>query len=116
MTTTAGRVYAGLRPGTTTDSLRVADSNGALADHLACFAPKPGTPSCYPLGRSMPSAEAISCSCRRLSVRARSGRARKRPCWKSAYLDRRPKSARRERETIDRLRPGRHPGAEQNGP
>lgn len=50
MTTTAGRVYAGLRPGTTTDSLRVAVSNGALADHLACFAPKPGDAILLPAG------------------------------------------------------------------
>ena len=50
MTTTAGRVYGGLRPGTTTDSLRVAVSNGALADHLACFAPKPGDAILLPAG------------------------------------------------------------------
>ena len=44
------RVYAGLRPGTTPDSLRVALSTGALADQLARFAPKPGDAIFLPAG------------------------------------------------------------------
>jgi mannose-6-phosphate isomerase len=44
------RVYAGLRPGTTADSLRGAVSNGALADQLARFAPKPGDAIFLPAG------------------------------------------------------------------
>jgi mannose-6-phosphate isomerase len=36
------RIYAGLKPTTTADTLRRAIANGTVADHLACFAPKPG--------------------------------------------------------------------------
>ncbi|MFH1264054.1 MAG: type I phosphomannose isomerase catalytic subunit [Pseudomonadota bacterium] len=36
------RIYAGLNPGTTTDGLRQALENGAIADHLASFTPRPG--------------------------------------------------------------------------
>jgi mannose-6-phosphate isomerase len=35
------RIYAGLKPGTTADDLRRALANGKVADHLACFTPKP---------------------------------------------------------------------------
>jgi mannose-6-phosphate isomerase len=44
------RVYAGLPSGTTTGSLRAAVGNGALADHLARFAPKPGDAILLPAG------------------------------------------------------------------
>jgi mannose-6-phosphate isomerase len=44
------RVYAGLRPGTSAGSLRAAVSSGALADHLAGFAPKPGDAIFLPAG------------------------------------------------------------------
>ncbi len=44
------RVYAGLRPGATRDSLRGPPGNRALADHLACFAPKPGDAIFLPAG------------------------------------------------------------------
>jgi mannose-6-phosphate isomerase len=46
----ASRVYAGLRPGTTAETLRAAIDNGALADHLACFAPKAGDAILLPAG------------------------------------------------------------------
>ncbi len=36
------RIYAGLKPATTADDLRRAIANGTVAEHLACFAPKPG--------------------------------------------------------------------------
>ena len=36
------RIYAGLKPATTADNLRRAIANGTVADHLACFTPKPG--------------------------------------------------------------------------
>jgi mannose-6-phosphate isomerase len=36
------RIYAGLQPGTTAEVLRHALNDGTVADHLACFAPKPG--------------------------------------------------------------------------
>ena len=36
------RIYAGLKPATTADNLRQAIANGTVADHLACFTPKPG--------------------------------------------------------------------------
>jgi mannose-6-phosphate isomerase len=37
-----GRIYAGLKPDTTADVLRWALANKTVADHLACFKPKPG--------------------------------------------------------------------------
>jgi mannose-6-phosphate isomerase len=37
-----GRIYAGLRPGTTADVLRRALADRTVADHLASFAPRPG--------------------------------------------------------------------------
>ena len=46
----ASRVYAGLRPGTTAESLRAAVNNGALADHLASFVPKAGDAIFLPAG------------------------------------------------------------------
>jgi mannose-6-phosphate isomerase len=36
------RICAGLKPGTTAVDLRRALANGTVADHLACFPPKPG--------------------------------------------------------------------------
>src|ERR1019366_6362831 len=39
---TQSRIYAGLKPGTTTVDLRRALTNGTVADHLACLTPKPG--------------------------------------------------------------------------
>ena len=36
------RIYAGLKPATTADNLRRAIAKGAVAEHLACFTPKPG--------------------------------------------------------------------------
>jgi mannose-6-phosphate isomerase len=36
------RICAGLKPGTTAADLRRALANGTVADHLACFPPKPG--------------------------------------------------------------------------
>ena len=36
------RIYAGLKPGTTADALRRALTNGAVAEHLVYFTPKPG--------------------------------------------------------------------------
>lgn len=44
------RVYAGLRPGTTADDLRRALTNRTVADHLACFTPKPGDGVFLPAG------------------------------------------------------------------
>ena len=44
------RIYAGLKPGTTADDLRRALANGAVADHLACFTPKPGDGVFLPAG------------------------------------------------------------------
>jgi len=35
------RIYAGLKPGTTADSLRKGLTNGTIADHLTYFTPKP---------------------------------------------------------------------------
>ena len=47
---TKSRIYAGLKPGTTADDLRQALANGTVADHLACFAPKPGDGVFMPAG------------------------------------------------------------------
>jgi len=44
------RIYAGLKPGTTEADLRHALANGAVADRLACFAPKPGDAVFLPAG------------------------------------------------------------------
>ena len=44
------RIYAGLKPGTTADDLRRALTNGAVADHLVCFTPKPGDAVFIPAG------------------------------------------------------------------
>ena len=47
---TESRIYAGLKPGTTADVLRQALTNGTVADHLACFTPKPGDAVFMPAG------------------------------------------------------------------
>ena len=47
---TKSRIYAGLKPGTTADDLRHALTNGTVADHLACFTPKPGDGVFLPAG------------------------------------------------------------------
>ena len=47
---TKSRIYAGLKPGTTADDLRRALTNGTVADHLACFTPKPGDGVFIPAG------------------------------------------------------------------
>jgi mannose-6-phosphate isomerase len=39
---TESRIYAGLKPATTADNLRLAIAKGTVADHLACFTPRPG--------------------------------------------------------------------------
>ncbi len=39
---TESRIYAGLKPVATADNLRRSLANGTVADHLACFTPKPG--------------------------------------------------------------------------
>jgi len=44
------RIYAGLKPGTTTDNLRQAITNGTVADHLAYFTPKLGNAVFLPAG------------------------------------------------------------------
>jgi mannose-6-phosphate isomerase len=44
------RIYAGLNPATTAANLRRAIANGAVADHLACFTPKPGDGVFLPAG------------------------------------------------------------------
>lgn len=44
------RIYAGLKPHTTADDLRRAITNGAVADHLAGFTPKPGDGVFLPAG------------------------------------------------------------------
>jgi mannose-6-phosphate isomerase len=47
---TKSRIYAGLKPATTTGTLRQALANGTVADHLASFAPKPGDGIFIPAG------------------------------------------------------------------
>jgi mannose-6-phosphate isomerase len=47
---TESRIYAGLKPGTTADILRRALTNGAVADHLAYFTPKPSDAVFLPAG------------------------------------------------------------------
>jgi mannose-6-phosphate isomerase len=47
---TESRIYAGLTPGTTADDLRRALTNGAVADHLIGFTPKPGDGVFLPAG------------------------------------------------------------------
>jgi mannose-6-phosphate isomerase len=47
---TKGRIYAGLKPATTTDTLRQALANGTVADQLASFTPKPGDGIFIPAG------------------------------------------------------------------
>ena len=44
------RIYAGLKPGATAADLRRALANGAVADRLACFTPKPGDAVFLPAG------------------------------------------------------------------
>jgi mannose-6-phosphate isomerase len=44
------RIYAGLKPNTTEADLRRALTNGAVADHLVCFTPKPGDGVFLPAG------------------------------------------------------------------
>ena len=44
------RVYAGLRPGTTADNLRLALTNGTVLDQVACITPKPGDGVFIPAG------------------------------------------------------------------
>jgi mannose-6-phosphate isomerase len=47
---TESRIYAGLKPGTTADSLRRALTNGGVKDHLVGFTPKPGDGVFIPAG------------------------------------------------------------------
>jgi mannose-6-phosphate isomerase len=47
---TESRIYAGLKPGTTADILRRALTDGAVAEHLAYFTPKPGDAIFLPAG------------------------------------------------------------------
>jgi mannose-6-phosphate isomerase len=47
---TKSRIYAGLKPGTTTDTLQKALANGTVADRLASFTPKPGDGVFIPAG------------------------------------------------------------------
>jgi mannose-6-phosphate isomerase len=47
---TKSRIYAGLKPATTPDTLRQALANGTVADQLASFAPKPGDGILIPAG------------------------------------------------------------------
>jgi mannose-6-phosphate isomerase len=47
---TKGRIYAGLKPGATADILQKALANGAVADRLASFTPKPGDGVFIPAG------------------------------------------------------------------
>jgi mannose-6-phosphate isomerase len=47
---TKSRIYAGLKPATTTDTLRQALGNGTVADQLASFTPKPGDGIFIPAG------------------------------------------------------------------
>jgi len=44
------RIYAGLKPGTTPGNLQKSLTNGAVADHLASFRPKPGDALLIPAG------------------------------------------------------------------
>ena len=44
------RVYAGLKPETTENDLRLALANGSVVDHLACFKPKSGDAFFLPAG------------------------------------------------------------------
>jgi len=44
------RIYAGLKPGTTGENLRLAITNGTVADHLAYFTPKAGDAVFIPSG------------------------------------------------------------------
>ena len=44
------RIYAGLKPGSTADGLRRAIANKTVAEHLACFTPKPGDGVLVPAG------------------------------------------------------------------
>jgi len=44
------RIYAGLKPGTTAEDLQRALTNGAVADHLIYFTPKPGDGVFLPAG------------------------------------------------------------------
>jgi mannose-6-phosphate isomerase len=44
------RVYAGLKPGTTSDDLRRALADGTITDDLVCFIPKPGDGVFLPAG------------------------------------------------------------------
>ena len=47
---TKSRIYAGLKPGTSPADLRGALTNGTVANHLACFTPKPGDGFFLPAG------------------------------------------------------------------
>jgi len=47
---TESRIYAGLKPATTADNLRRAIANGAVAERLVCFTPKPGDGVFLPAG------------------------------------------------------------------
>jgi mannose-6-phosphate isomerase len=47
---TKSRIYAGLKPGATTDTLQKALAKGAVADLLASFTPKPGDGVFIPAG------------------------------------------------------------------
>lgn len=49
-TGTESRIYAGLKPGTTTAELRRALASGTVADHLSSFRPKPGDAVFIPAG------------------------------------------------------------------
>ena len=44
------RIYSGLKPGTTAGDVRLALTNGTVADHLACFTPKAGDGVFIPAG------------------------------------------------------------------
>ena len=44
------RIYAGLKPGTTTDNLKQSLTKDTVADHLSCFTPKPGDGVFIPAG------------------------------------------------------------------
>jgi mannose-6-phosphate isomerase len=47
---TKSRIYAGLKPGTTTDDLRRGVAGGVVADHVASFVPKQGDGVLVPAG------------------------------------------------------------------